>query len=39
MLPASIDAPGRVVRGDPLRRPMALDEFERRVRSLSRGDR
>jgi len=39
MLPASIDATGRVVRGDPLRRPMALDEFERRVRSLSRGDR
>jgi hypothetical protein len=39
MLPAAIDAGGRIVRGDPLRRPMALDEFERRVRSLSRGGR
>jgi hypothetical protein len=39
MLPAAIDATGRMVRGDPLRRPMALDEFERRVRSLSRGER
>jgi hypothetical protein len=39
MLPAAVDASGRIVRGDPLRRPMALDEFERRVRSLSRGER
>ena len=39
MLPAAVDVTGRIVRGDPLRRPMALDEFERRVRSLSRGER
>jgi hypothetical protein len=39
MLPAALDASGRIVRGDPLRRPMALDEFERRVRSLSRSER
>ena len=39
MLPGPADATGRVVRGDPSRRAMALDEFERRVRALSRGER
>ena len=39
MLPAAVGATGHLVRGDPLRRPMALDEFERRVRSLSRSER
>ncbi len=39
MLPAAADASGRIVRGDPARRPLPLDEFERRVRTLSRGER
>ena len=39
MLSGPADATGRVVRGDPARRAMALDEFERRVRALSRGER
>jgi hypothetical protein len=39
MLPAAADATGRIVRGDPSRRALALDEFERRVRALSRSER
>ena len=39
MLPAAADISGRIVRGDPARRPLPLDEFERRVRTLSRGER
>jgi len=39
LLPAAPDASGRIVRGDPSRRALALDEFERRVRTLSRGER
>jgi hypothetical protein len=39
MLPAAAEASLRVVRGDPSRRAVALDEFERRVRALLRGQR
>jgi hypothetical protein len=39
MLPPAVGATGRIVRGDPSRQALALDEFERRVRTLSRGDR
>jgi hypothetical protein len=40
ILPASPDAgAARIVRGDPSRRALALDDFEQRVRVLSRGER
>jgi hypothetical protein len=34
VMPPIADTPGRVVRGDPARRPLALDVFERQVRTM-----
>src|SRR5258708_2814674 len=37
--PSASDVPVRIVRGDPSRVPLALDEFEARVRALAGGAR
>lgn len=39
IMPAADTGAARIVRGDPSRRPLALDEFEQRVRALARGER
>jgi hypothetical protein len=35
VLPVIQDGPGRIVRGDPARQPLSVDEFARRVRALA----